>query len=100
MYLNQNRARAEMTELTESGEELRERFRNEKRVEMFLEDQRFWDIRRWVIGPETYTPVMKVEFYYPLLPDNSTSPNPIITVEELDEIKRSEEHTSELQSRG
>jgi len=88
MYLNQIRARAEMPDLTESGEELRERFRNEKRVEMFLEDQRFWDIRRWVIGPETYTPVMKVEFYYPLLPDNSTSPNPIITVEELDEIKR------------
>lgn len=29
------------------------RLRNERRVEFAFEDHRFWDIRRWMIGPET-----------------------------------------------
>ena len=28
-------------------------YRNERRVELAFEDHRFWDIRRWMIGPET-----------------------------------------------
>jgi len=31
----------------------REKLRNERRVEMAFEDQRFWDIRRWKIGSTT-----------------------------------------------
>lgn len=29
------------------------RLQNERRVELAFEDHRFWDIRRWMIGPET-----------------------------------------------
>jgi len=31
----------------------RDKLRNERRVEMAFEDQRFWDIRRWKIGSTT-----------------------------------------------
>lgn len=33
-------------------EELRERIRNERRIELAFEDQRMWDVRRWMISPE------------------------------------------------
>lgn len=33
--------------------EFKEKLRNERRVEFAFEDHRFWDIRRWMIGPET-----------------------------------------------
>ena len=36
-----------------SKEELREKIRNERRVELAFEDHRFWDVRRWMIAPET-----------------------------------------------
>jgi hypothetical protein len=42
-----------MPALTESGAALKERFRNEKRIEMFLEEQRFHDTRRWMIASTT-----------------------------------------------
>lgn len=34
-------------------EAFRTKLRNERRVELAFEDHRFWDIRRWKIGPET-----------------------------------------------
>ena len=36
-----------------SQQELRERIRNERRVELAFEDHRYWDVRRWMIGPAT-----------------------------------------------
>lgn len=36
-----------------SKEEFRKKLRNERRIEMAFENQRFWDIRRWKIGPST-----------------------------------------------
>lgn len=36
-----------------SQDEFREKLRNERRVELAFEDHRFWDIRRWQIGPST-----------------------------------------------
>ena len=36
-----------------SADEFRKKYRNERRVELAFEDHRFWDIRRWKIGPET-----------------------------------------------
>jgi starch-binding outer membrane protein, SusD/RagB family len=36
-----------------SKEELREKIRNERRVELAFEDHRFWDVRRWMIGENT-----------------------------------------------
>jgi hypothetical protein len=38
---------------TVSRDELRERIRNERRVELAFEDHRFWDVRRWMIGDNT-----------------------------------------------
>ncbi len=33
--------------------EVRERIRNERRVEFAFEDHRAWDVRRWMIAPST-----------------------------------------------
>jgi len=52
-WLNKIRFRAGMPALTESGDALKQRFRNEKRIEMFLEEQRYHDTRRWMIAPTT-----------------------------------------------
>jgi hypothetical protein len=81
--------------------------RNERRIELGFEDHRFWDIRRWKIGPQvlngqltgmqitqsgtapsfTYTyatqPVSVVSFpdrlYYLPLPYDETNKNPLLT---------------------
>lgn len=37
-----------------SKEQMREAIRNERRVELAFEEQRFWDIRRWKIAKEVY----------------------------------------------
>lgn len=37
-----------------SQADVRERIRNEKRVEFAFEDHRFWDVRRWMQGPEYF----------------------------------------------
>ena len=36
-----------------SQSELRERIRNERRIELAFEDHRFWDVRRWKIADTT-----------------------------------------------
>ena len=53
--VNKIRARAGMPGFPGgmSKSEFREKYRNERRVEMAFENQRFWDIRRWKIGPST-----------------------------------------------
>ena len=52
-WLNKIRFRAGMPALTESGDALKQRMRNEKRIEMYLEEQRYHDTRRWMIAPTT-----------------------------------------------
>lgn len=52
-WLNKIRFRNGLPALTESGDALRQRFRNEKRVEMAFEEQRYHDARRWMIAPQT-----------------------------------------------
>lgn len=52
-WLNQIRYRVGQPAITDSGEELMERYRNERRVEMAYEEQRFHDVRRWMIAEET-----------------------------------------------
>jgi hypothetical protein len=32
---------------------MKERIRNERRVELAFEDHRYWDVRRWMIGDNT-----------------------------------------------
>lgn len=63
-WLNKIRFRVGMPAVTESGDALRQRFRNEKRIEMAFEEQRYHDARRWMIAPQTLgrkTTYMKVE---------------------------------------
>ena len=53
LWLNRIRYRAGMPEITESGAALKERYRNERRIELAYEDQRYHDTRRWMIAPAT-----------------------------------------------
>ena len=53
-WLNRIRFRVGMPAVTESGDALRQRFRNEKRIEMAYEEQRFYDARRWMITPTAF----------------------------------------------
>ncbi|MEO9003774.1 MAG: RagB/SusD family nutrient uptake outer membrane protein [Ginsengibacter sp.] len=52
--LNQIRRRAGMPEFQASltGSALQEEYRNERKIEMAFEEQRFFDIRRWMIAPQ------------------------------------------------
>lgn len=83
-YLNMIRTRAGLPDITESGDALRTCYRHERRIELMYEDHRFFDVRRWVIGPEAYTPVLKANILYKLLPDHTTSPIPTIYHEVLE----------------
>ena len=51
-WINTVRFRVGMPAVTESGDALMARYRNERNIEMFLEDQRFYDVRRWMIAPQ------------------------------------------------
>jgi hypothetical protein len=52
-WLNRIRFRAGMPAITETGAALKERYRNERRIELAYEDQRYHDCRRWMIAPAT-----------------------------------------------
>jgi len=52
-WLNKIRFRSGMPAITDAGQALVDRFRNEKRVEMLYEEQRYHDTRRWMIAPTT-----------------------------------------------
>jgi hypothetical protein len=55
-YIEPIRTRAGLTQNLRlqsfSGEELRDRIRNERKLELAFEDQRYWDVRRWRIAEE------------------------------------------------
>lgn len=78
-YINLVRKRAGLPGLTGSGVKLREQYRNERRIELAFEDHRFFDVRRWVIGPEAYKPIHVAKIVYPLKTDKTTSEHPNIT---------------------
>lgn len=52
-WLSKIRFRAGMPAVTVSGDDLMERYRNERRVELAYEEHRFHDTRRWMIAPQT-----------------------------------------------
>ena len=52
-WLNKVRFRSGMPAITESGDALRQRYRNERRIEMAFEEQRYHDARRWMIAGST-----------------------------------------------
>jgi len=53
--LNQVRSRVGMPDVSTSGEELIERIRHERKIELAFEERRFFDIRRWMIAPDIYS---------------------------------------------
>lgn len=55
MFLNMLRDRADMPHITETGDALVQRYRNERRIEMAFEQSRYFDVRRWLIGEDVYT---------------------------------------------
>jgi hypothetical protein len=52
-WLNKIRFRAGMPAITDTGNALRERYRNERLIELSFEAHRYHDIRRWMIAPTT-----------------------------------------------
>ena len=52
-WLNKIRFRSGMPAITLSGDALKQEYRNERRVEMVFEEQRYHDARRWMIAPAT-----------------------------------------------
>ena len=78
-YINMIRHRAFMPDITSTGATLMADYRNERRIEMAYEDQRFFDVRRWMIGPEAYHDVHGVNIVYQLNPDHTTATIPTIT---------------------
>ncbi|MEM9929405.1 MAG: RagB/SusD family nutrient uptake outer membrane protein, partial [Bacteroidota bacterium] len=52
-WLNRIRFRSGMPAITDSGDALRDRYRNERRVELAYEEHRYHDARRWLIASET-----------------------------------------------
>lgn len=78
-HINRIRRRAGLPGLTESGEALKARYRNERRIELAFEDHRFYDVRRWAIGPETHDVTTIADVVYKLNPDHTTATMPTIT---------------------
>lgn len=62
--LNQIRSRAGMPAIpdSETGQALIDRYRNERRVELAWENQRFFDVRRWMIADQAYQDIYGVTF--------------------------------------
>lgn len=52
-YINKIRTRAGMPPVTESGAALKERYQREREIEMVFEEQRFFDVRRWMTAATT-----------------------------------------------
>jgi hypothetical protein len=52
-WLNKIRFRAGMLEITSTGTQLMDDYRNERRIELAFEEQRYHDARRWMIAPTT-----------------------------------------------
>ncbi|WP_246254489.1 RagB/SusD family nutrient uptake outer membrane protein [Pedobacter foliorum] len=77
--LNQIRKRAGMPNITESGIALRDRYRNERRVELAFEEHRFYDVRRWLIASEAYQQFSGVNVVYKLNANHTTATIPTIT---------------------
>ena len=53
-YINKIRARSGMPPVTDAGQALVNRYRNERRIELAYEEHRYYDVRRWMIAPQAY----------------------------------------------
>ena len=78
-YINMIRKKGAMPDVTQSGTALLKRYQNERRIELVFENQRFFDVRRWMIGSDAYHPMHGVDITYKLNPDHTTATMPTIT---------------------
>jgi hypothetical protein len=65
-YINVIRKRAGLPDVNASDDELREKLRHERKIELMFEDQRFFDIRRWMIAPQVIVDAygLDIKYYY------------------------------------
>lgn len=63
-YINMIRTRSGQPAVTETGDALRNKYRNERKIELSFENHRFFDVRRWVIGSDAYKPVSGIKITY------------------------------------
>ena len=75
-YINMIRARSKMPPITETGVTLVEKYRSERKIERAFEDQRYFEICRWMIPEVGYTDVMAFQPVYKLNPDHTTASAP------------------------
>ena len=59
-WLNKIRYRVGMPAIADTGDALRDRYRNERRIELAYEEHRYFDARRWMIAAETLGRGIKV----------------------------------------
>lgn len=52
IYINMIRERAGMPDITSTGQQLIDDYRNERRIELAFEQHRYFDVRRWMIAPD------------------------------------------------
>jgi hypothetical protein len=85
-YINMIRQRAGMPDIptSETGSALVDRYRNERFVELAFESNRFFDIRRWMIGPEAYEDAQGIDIWHLLNPDLETyhSTYTVVTIQQ------------------
>jgi len=76
--LNMIRQRAAMPDITETGTALRDRYRNERKIELAYENHRYFDIRRWMIAPSVINNAQGIDIFYPYgssVPTYTIKPN-------------------------
>ncbi|WP_163718676.1 RagB/SusD family nutrient uptake outer membrane protein [Mangrovibacterium lignilyticum] len=73
-YLDMIRNRVDMPDIpaSETGEALKARYRNERKVELAYEQNRYFDIRRWMIAPDVIENVQGIRVEYPYSGDAPT----------------------------
>jgi hypothetical protein len=63
-YINMIRKRAGLPDVKGSDAELRDKVRHERKIELLFEDQRFFDIRRWMIAPKVIVDAYGLDIRY------------------------------------
>lgn len=71
IWLNKIRFRAGMPAITETGDALRQRLRNERRIELAYEEHRYHDGRRWMIGDQLGRGIKAIDIQAKLKPGKS-----------------------------
>jgi hypothetical protein len=75
-WLNQIRYRAGMPAITATGTALRDAYRNERRIELVFEEQRYHDARRWMIATNTLGSKLRFINVTGKLKPGKTAPTP------------------------